>query len=74
MILSYIMTTLSIPSSSELESFIDSLIKSGKASNKADAVRRALTYFAEEQAVRAVLEAQQEPNLKGNIRDLMQKI
>ncbi len=68
------MTTLSIPISSELAAFIESLVKSGRASNKADAVRRALTYFAEEQAVNAVLEAQREPNLKGNLRDLMKKI
>ncbi len=68
------MTTLSIPISSELATFIETLIRSGKASNKADAVRRALTYFAEEQAVNAVLEAQREPNLKGNIRDLMKKL
>jgi Arc/MetJ-type ribon-helix-helix transcriptional regulator len=68
------MTTLSIPISSELEAFINSLIKSGRASNKADAVRRALTHFAEEQAVNAVLEAQREPSLKGDIRDLMKKI
>jgi len=68
------MTTLSVPIPSDLEKFIHKMIKSGRASNKADVVRKALTRFAEEEAVLAILRAEQEPNLKGNLRDLMKKV
>ena len=68
------MSTLSVPLSPELEKFINSQVKSGYAANKADVVRRALIRFSEDEAVRAVLEASQEPVLRGNLRELMKKI
>lgn len=54
------MTTLSVPIPAELESFIDSYIKSGKGANKAHVVRYALQRLSEDEAVQAVLDAKQE--------------
>ncbi len=68
------MSTLSVPLNSKLEEFVNNQVKSGRATNKADVVRRALTAFAEEEAVEAVLRAEREPVLKGDIRELMKKI
>ena len=68
------MSTLSVPLSPELEIFINNQVKSGYAANKADVVRRALTRFSEDEAVRVVLEASQEPVLRGDLRELMKRI
>ncbi len=68
------MSTLSVPLTPVLENFIKSQVESGYAANKADVVRRALSRFAEDEAVRVVIEAQREPTLKGDIRQLMKKI
>lgn len=72
------MSTLSVPLSPELEKFINSQVKCGHASNKADVVRRALVRFSEDEAVRAVLEASQEVKdgkaLRGDLRELAKKI
>ena len=69
------MTTLSVPISGELEAFIESQIKSGESPNKAAVVRRALMRLAEEEAVRAVLIAQQEVRegkiIKGDLREIL---
>jgi len=67
------MSTISVPVSAELENIVDSLILSGLGSNRADVFRRAVQYLAEEQAIWAVLLAQKEPALKGDLRDLMKK-
>lgn len=45
------MTTISVPITGEQEKFINDLIKSGKAANKAHAVRYALDKMAEDEAV-----------------------
>lgn len=68
------MTTITVPLTAELMKLIDDLIKDGKATNKADLVRRALKKYAEDQAVADVLEAHQEPRLKGSLRDLATKL
>lgn len=68
------MSTLSVPLTPHLEEFIKDQVKSGRASNKADVVRKALKLFSEEEAVNIVLRAQKEPTLKGNIKDLANKI
>ena len=68
------MSTLSVPLTPELEKFIDTQVRSGRASNKADVVRRALTRFSEDEAVEAVLRSAEEPVLKGDLRELMKKI
>lgn len=68
------MTTITVPLTAELMKLISDLIADGKAANKADLVRRALKKFAEDQAVADVLEARNEPRLKGNLRDLAKKL
>lgn len=67
------MTTLSIPVSGDLEKFIERMVKNGKGTNKADVVRRALKEYEENEAVKIVLQAQSEPTLRGDLRDLMKK-
>ena len=68
------MSTLSVPLPPNLEKFIENQVKIGRATNKADVVRRALTVLSENEAVEAVLRATEEPILKGDLRDLMKKI
>lgn len=68
------MSTLSVPLTPALELEIEKLVKSGFAANKAAVVRRAIERLAEEEAVNAVLMAQHEPTLKGDLRELMKKI
>jgi len=57
-----------------MEEFIEKQIQEGKASNKADVVRRALRLLEEEDAVQAILKTQNEPTLKGDLRQLAKKI
>ncbi len=68
------MTTLSVPLTPELEKFVNRQVKEGNAANKADVIRKALKFFREQQAVAAVLSAEREPTLKGDLRDLMKRI
>jgi len=72
------MATLSIPLTHNLEEFIDMLVKRGFAPNKAEVVRRALRLLAEEEAIAAVLTAEQEVRrgriLKGNLRKLARRM
>lgn len=68
------MTTISVPLPAHIEKELDYLVKSGYGSNKADVVRRAIMRLAEEEAVQTVLRAQQEPLLRGDLRELMKKI
>lgn len=72
------MTTISVPISGEQEKFINDLVKSGKAANKAHAVRYALQRLAEEEAVEAVLRAEQDIKegrvFHGDLDKLVKKI
>ena len=72
------MTTLSVPLSANLEEIVDSFVKSGFAPNKAEVMRKALTRLSEEEAIKDVLEAQQEVRdgkiLRGDIRDILKKM
>lgn len=68
------MTTISVPFPPHLEEFISQQIKLGKATNKAQVIRYAVTRLSEQEAINAVLEAQKEPTLRGNLRDLAKKI
>lgn len=72
------MSTLSVPLSPELEKFINNQVKSGRASNKADVVRRALIRFSEDEAVEMILRAQKEiadgKGLRGDLRKLAAQI
>ena len=67
------MTTLSVPLTPELATFIDETVKS-TGLTKSDIMRQALTLFAEEQAVRRVLIAASEPSLDGNLIELMNQL
>ncbi|KKU20077.1 MAG: hypothetical protein UX30_C0004G0025 [Candidatus Saccharibacteria bacterium GW2011_GWA2_46_10] len=68
------MTTISVPLPDEFLRQIESLIARGIASNKADAVRKAVQKYLEDQAVEDVLRASREPRLKGNIDKLAAKL
>lgn len=46
----------------------------GIASNKADAIRKALQKYLEDQAVETVLRASKEPRLKGDIDELASQL
>lgn len=68
------MSTISVPISPKLEESINNLIESGYGSNKADVVRRAIIRLAEEEAVQTVLRAKEEPTLRGDLRELAEKL
>lgn len=68
------MSTISVPLSKDREEKLDALILNGAGSSRADVMRRALDRFAEEEAIAAVLEAEKEPTLSGDIRALMKKV
>ena len=72
------MSTISVPITAQLEIFIDSMIKNGRAANKAAVVRQALVKFAEDEAVEVVLRSEQEMRdgkiLRGDLRELMKQI
>lgn len=68
------MTTVSVPLPADMLKALEDLIRQGKASNKADAIRRALQQYLEDQAVQDVLRAQKEPGLKGNLDDLVRRL
>lgn len=67
------MTTISVPINSEQEAFIKSLVESGSAASTAHAVRKAIDLLSEQEVVRRVLEAEREPTLRGDLRDLVEK-
>lgn len=67
------MTTISVPLPPHLEEFVNKLAKE-RGSNKAAVVRSALERLAEEEAVRSVLAAQNEPTLHGDLDELAAKL
>ena len=67
------MSTLSVPLNKNLEEIVNSFVKSGYASNKAEVMRKALIFLAEEEAVQDVLRAEKEPTLSGDLKELMKK-
>ena len=72
------MSIITVPVSKEQEEFVSRLISRGYAPNKAEVLRRALRLLAEEEAVAAVVKAEQEARegktLRGDIRKLVKKI
>lgn len=70
----YSMTTISVPLPAKLLTALEHLIDEGCGRNKADVMRRALEKYVEDQAVEAVLKAEREPRLYGNLRDLAKRI
>mgnify|MGYP001568542951 CR=1 FL=1 len=67
------MTTLSVPLPAHLEELVKRLAKQ-RGSNKAAIVREALELLAEEEAVAAVLKAEKEQPLRGDLRELARKL
>lgn len=72
------MTTISVPITGEQEKFINDMVKSGKAANKAHVVRYAIQRLSESEAVEAVLESERElsagKGLRGDLRTLLKKV
>ena len=72
------MSTISVPLPPHIEESLENLIKSGYGSNKADVVRKAILRASEEEAIQAILKAQQEilegKGLKGDLKDLLEKV
>ncbi len=72
------MSTLSVPLTHSLESFIEQMVKRGAASSKAEVVRQALARYAEDDAVEAVLRAEQElrdgKEIRGDIRKILEQM
>jgi len=64
---------LSVPLTPELEQTIDRLVEDGVAANKADLARKAIEYFARQQAIEDVLRAEKEPALSGDLDELVKK-
>lgn len=70
------MTTITVPITTELNNFINSQVKLGEASSKADLVRRAIQNMKEDVFIRHLMEAKAEAKagklLKGDL-DLLSK-
>ncbi|MES3006109.1 MAG: hypothetical protein V4664_04145 [Patescibacteria group bacterium] len=54
------MTTISIPITAELNQFIEEQVKLGKATSKAELIRRAIIKFKEDEFIVSILKAKQE--------------
>lgn len=67
------MSTISVPLPANLEEFVNRMVKSGNAANKADVVRKALRRMSDEEAVEAILRAEREPTLRGDLVELARK-
>lgn len=72
------MSTLSVPLTPDLEEKINNLVNNGYGVNKADVARKAIDFYAEEMAIKDVLEAEQELKdgkiLRGNLDDLLKQV
>ena len=70
------MTTISIPITNELNDFINEQVRLGRASSKAELIRRAIINMKEEEFIATVLKAKQEVKdgkaLKGDLDTLAQ--
>lgn len=67
------MSTISVPLNKDAEAKLDELVKSGVGSSRADVMRKGLLKLAEDRAVEAILHAQGEPTLRGDLRALAKK-
>ncbi len=72
------MSTISVPLNKDLEDSLDTLVREGVGSSRADVMRKALTRLAQEEAVNAVLRAQKEVSegkiLRGDLRTIIAKM
>ena len=64
------MSTLSVPLTDRQRYNIKRMVQKGVASNESAFARQAIDRYLEELAIQAVLQAQQEPSLRGNIDQL----
>jgi len=67
------MSMLSVPLTPKLEKTINDLVENGVAANKAELARKAIEYFAEQQAIEDVLRAEREPTLRGDLDELAKR-
>ena len=67
------MSLLSVPLTPKLEKMINKMVEDGVAPNKAELARKAIEKLAEQQAIQDVLDAEREPNLRGDLSELMKK-
>ncbi len=67
------MTTISVPLNITLLESLNSLASSAGAS-RAAIMRKALEYYHEKKAIDAVLLADAEPTLRGDLDDLLSKV
>ena len=69
------MSTLSVPLTTELESFINELIESNQADSKAEVVRRALYKYLESMLLAEILQAKNDIKngdvIEGDLRQFM---
>ena len=68
------MVTLSVPLSDDTHNSMTNAIKQGFGRNYADIARSAILKYLEDLAVEAVLKAQKEPSLSGNLDELAKKL
>lgn len=68
------MSVLSVPLPHDMMKSLEQLVQRGIAQNKAEAARKAIQLYLEDQAVEAVLKASKEPSLKGNLDKLAKKL
>jgi len=72
------MSTLSVPLDAQLEAFIDSMVKSGRYSNKAVVVRQAIKKMSEDEAIEVVMQGMRELRegkiLSGDLDELAKQI
>lgn len=72
------MPTISVPLQEDLAEFVRTQVKRGYAHNKAEVVRKAIRRLAEEEAIAAVLSAEQQVRegkiLRGDLRGLMKAL
>lgn len=68
------MTTISVPLTAELLEALESFLRQNRGKKKAAVVREALEKYLEDQAVEAVLRAEKEPRLSGDLDELVKKL
>lgn len=68
------MSVLSVPLPHDMMKALEQLVQRGAVQNKAEAARKAIQLYLEDQAVAAVLKASKEPSLKGNLDKLAKKL
>lgn len=68
------MSTISVPLPDFMLQGILDLVKKGIIPNKSEGIRQAVKMYLEEQAVKDVLKAKNEPSLSGDLDELAAKL